>query len=584
MKYVVKPRTLVQTTCRFFSLSSSSPTRSAPLRIPFATSPPHRKLPSSDSNPNYSETDFSILSDLLRDPNIRPGNSLVSALARTNIQPEASLLLALFDRFDSSPKLLHSLFLWAETNPEFQSSAPLFNSVVNALGKARDFDSAWCLILDRIGGLEGPNFVSIDTFAVLIRRYIRAGMSQPAIRTYEYANSLSLICDSDNGVRLLEILLDSLCKEGQVRAAKEYFDTKKKLDPCWIPSVRMYNIMLNGWFRSRKLKHAEALWLQMKDENVGPTVVTYGTLIEGYCRMRRVEQAIVLLDEMRREGIEPNVIVYNAIIDALAEAGRFKEASGMMEYLLQSESGPTIFTYNSLVKGYCKAKDLEGASNILKIMISRGFIPMPSTYNYFFMYFAKFGKVEEGMNLYTKMIESGYTPDQRTYHLLLKMLCENERFDLAISISKEMRARGYDMDLNSSTMLVHLMCRMDRFEEAFIEFEDMLRRGIVPQYLTFQRLNYGLKKQGMTQMAWKLNDMMSSVPHSTNLPNTFNVEKDDKVRARKTSIIKKAEAMSEILKHCNDPRELVKQRSSSENPVSVASQLIEDIKRRAGKA
>ncbi|XP_065850611.1 pentatricopeptide repeat-containing protein At5g11310, mitochondrial [Euphorbia lathyris] len=593
MKYL-KPRTLIllslsnceKQTRRFFSPLSSPKhqSRICTPGIPFVTSPPppHRQLPSPTldaiSNPNYSEYDFSILCNHLRDPDIRPGESLVSALDGTKIQPEPSLLLALFDLFDSSPKLLHDLFIWAESKPKFQSSATLFNSVVNALGKVRKFDSAWCLVLDRIGGVKGPNLVSTDTFAMLIRRYTRAGMPQAAIRTYEYSISLNLNCDSDNGTCLLEILLDSLCKEGQVRAGKEYFDRKKQGDPCWIPSVRIYNILLNGWFRSKKLKHAETLWLQMKEENVRPTVVTYGTLIEGYCRMRRVEQAIDLLDAMRRQGIEANAIVYNAIIDALAEAGRFKEASGMMEYLMQSESGPTIYTYNSLVKGYCKAKDVAGASNILKIMISRGFIPMPSTYNYFFKYYSKNGKIEEGMKLYTKMIEAGYSPDRFTYHLLLKMLCEEDRYDLAVSISKEMRGRGYDMDLSSNSMLIHLMCRMHRLEEAYMEFEEMLRRGIVPQYLTFQRLNYGLKKQGMTQMAWKLNNMMSSIPHSTNLPNTFNAENNG---SRKTCIMKKAEVMSQILKKCNDPREVVKQRGSSKNPISVASQLIEDIKGRA---
>lgn len=410
---------------------------------------------------------------------------------------------------------------------------------------------------------------------------ICAGMPQPAIQTFEYASSLDFVRNSDAGKSLFEILLDSLCKEGHVRVATQYFDRKKEFDPCWVPSVRIYNILLNGWLRSRKLKHAERLWLQMKKGNVTPSVVTYGTLVEGYCRMRHVERAIDLLGDMRREGIEPNAIVYNPIIDALAEAGRFKEVSGMMERLLLCESGPTISTYNSLVKGYCKARDLIGASKILKMMISRGIIPTPTTYNYFFRFFSKSGKIEEGMNLYSKMIESGYTPDRLSYHLLLKMLCEEERLDLAVQVSKEMRARGCDMDLASSTMLIHLLCKMRRFEEAFSEFEDMFRRGIFPQYLTFHRLNEELRKQGMIEMAHKLCNMMSSIPHSTNLPNTYRVDGDSSRCARKTSILQKAEAMSEILKTCNDPRELVKHRSLSENPVSSANRLIGDIKKRA---
>ena len=410
--------------------------------------------------------------------------------------------------------------------------------------------------------------------------FIDAGMPQSAVRTFEFGRTLTSILSSGSEMSLFEILLDSLCKEGHVRAASDYFDRKRNLDPSWVPSVRVYNILLNGWFRERKLKRAERLWVDMKKENVRPTVVTYGTLVEGYCRTRRAERAIELVGEMKAEGIEPNAIVYNPIIDALAEAGRFKEASGMMERFSVLESGPTLSTYNSLVKGFCKVGDLPGASKILKMMIGRGFVPTPTTYNYFFRYFSKFGKIEEGMNLYTKMIESGYSPDRLTYHLLLKMLCEEGKLDLAVQVSKEMRSRGCDMDLATSTMMIHLFCNMHKLEEAYAEFEDVIRRGIVPQYLTFQRIDDELKKRGMTEMAQKLRKLMSSVPHSTKLPDTYSRDGDTS-RARRSSIMRKAEAMSNILKTCKDPRELVKYRGTSENAVSLASRLIEDIKKKS---
>ncbi|KAE8711249.1 Pentatricopeptide repeat-containing protein [Hibiscus syriacus] len=532
--------------------------------------------------PQPISTPAFIITNLLRDPTITSSSSLHSALDKTEVDPDPDMLQAIFQHFDSSPRLLHDLFLWAEKKPGFESSATLFDSMVNVLGKARNFEDAWSLVLDRIGddGREGSNLVSVNTFVILIRRYARSGMAQAAIRTFEFVTSLDQICSSDEKTNLFEIMLDSLCKEGHVRVASEYFTRKKETDLCWVPSIKVYNILLNGWFRSRKLKHAERLWSDMKKNGVPPSVVTYGTLIEGYCTMRRVERAVELVDEMKEAGMDPNSKVYNPIIDSLGEEGRLKEALGMMERFLLCESGPDISTYNSLVKGHCKAKDLAGASKVLKMMISRGCIPTTTTYNYFFRYFSKFRKIEEAMNLYTKIIQSGHTPDRLTYQLLLKLLCEEERLDLAVQVSKEMTVRGYDRDLASSTMLVHLLCKMHRFEDAFGEFEDMIRRGIVPQYLTFERMNNELKKRGMTQMARKLCDMMGSVHSSKKLPNTY-VGDEDSSRARRTSIMRKAEAMSDMLKTCNDPRELVKHRTLSGNAVSRAGQLIEIIKKRA---
>ncbi|XP_061359591.1 pentatricopeptide repeat-containing protein At5g11310, mitochondrial [Gastrolobium bilobum] len=556
------------------SLSITKPTQN-PNPNPGSES----SYPDSDSDSDFSRNDFSLIANLFTDPSISPGPVLNAELDRSGIEPGPVLLRTVFDHFGSSPKLLHSLFLWAEKRPGFRPDPKLFDSMVNVLAKSREFDSAWTLILDHTDRDEEETLVSIGTFAIMIRRYARAGMPKAAIRTFEFARKSKSIVDSGSEMSLFEILMDSLCKEGSVREASEYFLKRKEMELCWVPSIRVYNIMLNGWFRSRKLKHGERLWEEMKKENVRPSVVTYGTLVEGYCRMRRVEKALEMVGDMAREGIEPNAIVYNPIVDALAEAGRFKEALGMMERFHVLEIGPTESTYNSLVKGFCKAGDLVGASKILKMMISRGFVPTPTTYNYFFRYFSRCGKIEEGMNLYTKMIESGYTPDRLTYHLLVKMLCEEERLDLAVQVSKEMRHKGYDMDLATSTMFVHLLCKMHRLEEAFVEFEDMIRRGLVPQYLTFQRMNAALKKKGMNEMAEKLCSLMSSVPHSSNLPNTYNEDRDD-AYARRKSIIQKAEAFSDMLKNCKDPRELEKYTSSSENDVSSANCLIEDIKKK----
>lgn len=52
--------------------------------------------------------------------------------------------------------------------------------MINVLAKSKQFESAWSLVLGRIGGDEEQQhaLVSADTFAVMIRRYARAGNSK----------------------------------------------------------------------------------------------------------------------------------------------------------------------------------------------------------------------------------------------------------------------------------------------------------------------------------------------------------------------------------------------------------------------
>lgn len=150
--------------------------------LPIPESIPNPNLiqnPDSNLSPNpelsFSRDDFSTIANLFTDPSISPGAALDTALDRTGIEPDSTLLQAIFKHFDSSPKLLHSLFLWAQKRPGFRPSTTLFNSVINVLAKSREFDSAWMLIRDRIDRHEETVFVSRDTFVIMIRRYARAG-------------------------------------------------------------------------------------------------------------------------------------------------------------------------------------------------------------------------------------------------------------------------------------------------------------------------------------------------------------------------------------------------------------------------
>lgn len=141
---------------------------------PLAKRNPPQPPPPSLGNHSAAGTDFARISDVLLNPVLRPGPELEKALTTAEVNPTSELLLEVFKRFDSCPKPLFTLFKWARKKPDYQFSMAVFNAMVNSFGKAREFDSAWCLVLDQIEGnpSERPDF---DTFVILIRRYSRAG-------------------------------------------------------------------------------------------------------------------------------------------------------------------------------------------------------------------------------------------------------------------------------------------------------------------------------------------------------------------------------------------------------------------------
>ncbi|KMZ75718.1 Pentatricopeptide repeat-containing protein [Zostera marina] len=536
-----------------------------------------------------------VISVLLTKP-FPSSSALTTALDATGLHPTPLLLETLLKNSPPrlSPKILLTVFQWARSHQGFSTTPSILASVVDILAKSRFFATAWSLVLNTRDRTETEvtTYASPQPYLTLIRRYGRAGMPAAAIRTYEFFATCSN--ENDDG-EVFDGLIDSLCKEGYTRIASDYMAGREGK----VASVRCYNILLNGWFRARKLDEAERLWVEMRSKGVRPTVVSYGTIIEGLCQMRRVDDAMKMIDEMRsKKGgeVEPNVIVLNPIVDALAEGKRFKEALGAVEKFPLYGISPNISTFNSLVKGFCKNGDIMEASAVLKMMIGRGIFPTATTYNYFFRFFSRCGgKIEEGLNLYNKMVKSGYSPDRLTYHLLIKMVCEEDRagrgggINLAVRLIRDMNAKGFDSDLATSTMLIHMLCRMNMWDEACVEFKEMIEKGLVPQYLTYQRLIKNLKRLGMIKLSNHLTGLMNCLYHSNKLPANYKhggSEEDKSLDVRK-AIVYQAKTMSDILKHSRERQRKnsadstqVQLKSRRQISVESANKLIAEIKNR----
>uniref|UniRef100_A0A0D3EPD2 Uncharacterized protein n=1 Tax=Oryza barthii TaxID=65489 RepID=A0A0D3EPD2_9ORYZ len=513
----------------------------------------------------------------------RPGRLAASTLPNDSAAAAASTVLSILRGedpaslpaagIDPCPAVFQQLRPSLPTVPD--SSLPALArwageaTAVSLLASRGLFAAAWRLLL-----APSPTPPPLAAFAPLVRRYARLGRAPAALRAFQFLrrhpDRYMAGGDIPAAASLLNMAVDALCKEGHPRAAVELFERWRREEPDSPPDERAYNILLHGWSRAGRLDKVGKLWAEMRLAGVRPTVVTYGTLIEGLCVKRRPDQAIALLDEMREEGIEANLLTCNPIVYALAQAGRFQDAHKVLEKFPLYGVAPNISTFNSLVMGYCKHGDLAGASSVLKVMTERGISPTTRTYNYFFMTFAKNSDVESGMNLYSKMIGNGYSPDQLTYVLLVKMLSRANRLELVVQMIQEMRAHGFEPDLATSTMLIHLLCRRHQFEEACAEFEDMFKRGIVPQYITYQKLMRELKRLGLVHLIQKLTNLMRSVPHSTKLPGSYRDKEGDDSMEKRKLILQKAQAVSDVLKECKDPKELGKLKEDEGTDVEVA--------------
>jgi hypothetical protein len=73
---------------------------------------------------------------------------------------------------------------------------------------------------------------------------------------------------------------------------------------------------------------------------------------------------------------------------------------------------------------------------------------------------------------------------------------------------------------------------------------------------------------------------MRSVPHSTKLPGSYREKEGDDAKAKRKLILEKAQAVSNVLKECKDPKELHKLKDDQETDVQVADRLVTSIRKR----
>jgi pentatricopeptide repeat protein len=110
-------------------------------------------------------------------------------------------------RLRGASKLALSLLNAARLQPSVSSppNADAYDAVVDALGRAHQFDAAWRLVVEAAAdGAATPR-----TFAVLARRYVAAGMTRQAVRAFD---DMEAFVGREPDAAEFTTLLDTLCK------------------------------------------------------------------------------------------------------------------------------------------------------------------------------------------------------------------------------------------------------------------------------------------------------------------------------------------------------------------------------------
>lgn len=134
-----------------------------------------------------------------------------------------------------------------------------------------------------------------------------------------------------------------------------------------------YSSLLDGLFKNDKLGEAIAMFKDMKNNGVVPSLVIYNILIDGMCDAGLLGNAEKVFSGLQSMGMHPDCRTYNIMMKGVCKKGLLNQAEELFREMKKNRCLPNGFTYNTIIRGFLDSKDMASALQYIDIVKKDGF-------------------------------------------------------------------------------------------------------------------------------------------------------------------------------------------------------------------
>ncbi|XP_038875095.1 pentatricopeptide repeat-containing protein At4g01570-like [Benincasa hispida] len=143
----------------------------------------------------------------------------------------------------------------------------------------------------------------------------------------------------------------------------------------FIPDTIVYNSLLNGLFKARKVTEACQLFDKMVQEGIRASPWTYNILIDGLFRNGRAEASYSLFCDMKKKGQFVDGVTYSIIVLQLCKEGLLEEALQLVDEMEARGFVVDLITVTSLLIAMHKQRQWEGLERLMKHIREGNLVP-----------------------------------------------------------------------------------------------------------------------------------------------------------------------------------------------------------------
>ncbi|CAE5956433.1 unnamed protein product [Arabidopsis arenosa] len=255
---------------------------------------------------------------------------------------------------------------------------------------------------------------------------------------------------------------------------REPVDARRVFDEMPEPDVICWTAVLSAFSKNDLYEEALGLFYAMhRGKGLVPDGSTFGTVLTACGNLRRLKQGKEIHGKLITNGIGSNVVVESSLLDMYGKCGSVREARQVFNGMPKKNT----VSWSALLGGYCQNGEHEKAIEMFREMEEKDLYCFGTVLKAC----AGLAAVRLGKEIHGQYVRRGCSGNVIVESALIDLYGKSGCIDYASRVYSKMSVRN----MITWNAMLSALAQNGRGEEAVSFFNDMVKKGIKPDYISF---------------------------------------------------------------------------------------------------